>query len=52
MGRVVVFHFSFLFFFIAREVFYLQSIVQFVVTEIFNVTDNVSGHIFDLSACG
>lgn len=51
MGRVVVFHFFF-FFFIARDVFYLQNIMQYVVTEIFNVTDNVSGHIFDLSACG
>lgn len=39
-------------FFIVQDVFYLQNIVQYVVTEIFNVTDNVSGHVLDLSTCG
>lgn len=38
--------------FLASDVFYLQNIMQYVVTEIFNMTDNVSGLICDLSACG
>lgn len=38
--------------FLVQDVFYLQNIKQYVVTEIFYVTDNVSGHTLDLSACG
>lgn len=53
VGGVVVFHFNFFFFFLLRAgdgSFYLHNIMRYVVTELFNVTDNVSGHICDLSA--